>query len=112
MIFLAGYGAPTPPPPSGYGTPNAGIGTPRPSYSGGLSTPQPNYGGTIAPNQNFNSFGPAINSNQQTLAQTFPANNNYNSGNNFNQNQVINKNLQLRQVIHEYQKENPLKTIL
>ena len=96
MIYLAGYGAPTPPPPNGgYNTPNSNFGTPRPSYSGGISTPNPSYGGggTIAPrpiapaapiNGNFNS--------QQTLSQTFPASNNYNTGNNLvRQPQVNNK---------------------
>ena len=71
------------------------MGAPRPSYNGGLSTPRPNYGGgTIAPRP----VGPSlvspqpVNNNfvnsQQTLSQTFPASNNYVSGNSF-QNQVI-----------------------
>ena len=96
-ILESGYGVPTPPPPS-YNTPNAGInsgyGTPRPGFNGGISTPRPSYGGgTIAPRP----VGPTLVSpqpvnnnfvnNQQTLSQTFPASNNYNAGNNF-QNQV------------------------
>ena len=92
-MIESGYGVPTPPPPS-YNTPNAGYGTPRPGFNGGLSTPQPNYGGgTIAPRPvgpNLVSPQPVNNNfvnSQQTLSQTFPASNNYNAGNNF-QNQV------------------------
>ena len=80
LFYLGGYGAPTPPPPSGgYGVPNG-----RPSYSGGLSTPRPNLnlvtpqGPLRAPAQINNN----LNNPQQTLSSTF------NNGNNFASNQV------------------------